>query len=36
MLDFLSGGKASAERLAAPPIDALVPAHLETATFAVG
>lgn len=24
------------KRLAPPPIDALVPAHLQTATFAVG
>ena len=36
MLRFFSAGNAPAEPLPAPPIDALVPEHLETATFAVG
>ena len=36
MLRFFSADNAPAERLSAQPIDALVPAHLETATFAVG
>ena len=36
MLRFLSNDNAPAEPLPAPPIDALVPAHFETATFAVG
>jgi hypothetical protein len=36
MLRHFSADNAPAEPREAPPIDALVPAHLETATFAVG
>jgi len=36
MLRFFSSDNAPVEPLPSPPIDALVPAHLETATFAVG
>jgi len=36
MLRFFSADNAPAAKLPAPPIDAMVPAHLETATFAVG
>lgn len=36
MLRLFSKGNTPSEPLPTPPIDALVPAHLETATFAVG
>jgi hypothetical protein len=36
MLRFFSTDKAPREPAEAPPLDAMVPAHLETATFAVG
>jgi hypothetical protein len=36
MLRFFSADNAPTDHLPAPPIDALAPAHLETATFAVG
>ena len=36
MQRFFAPRNAPVERLPTPPIDALVPAHLETATFAVG
>jgi hypothetical protein len=36
MLRFFSADKAPHESMPAPPLDALVPEHLETATFAVG
>ena len=36
MQRFFSAAGGSTERLEKPPVDALVPAHLETATFAVG
>jgi len=36
MTRFFSEGASANEAMSAPPIDALVPAHVETATFAVG
>jgi hypothetical protein len=36
MRAFFSADNVSDRRLPLPPIDALVPPHLETATFAVG
>jgi len=36
MLRFFSADNALAATRPTPPIDALVPSHLETATFAVG
>ena len=36
MLRFFSAENAPAESRPIPPIDTQVPAHLETATFAVG
>ena len=36
MLRFFSGKDASTELRPIPPIDGMVPAHIETATFAVG
>ena len=36
MLRFFSTDNVSHEAMPAPPLDALVPEHVETATFAVG
>ena len=36
MLRFFSAQNASRETMVPPPLDALVPDHVETATFAVG
>jgi hypothetical protein len=36
MMRFFSADKTPATLAGTPPLDALVPAHLETATFAVG
>ena len=36
MLRFFSAEKPQRETLPPPPLDALVPGHVETATFAVG
>jgi hypothetical protein len=36
MLRFFSTEKAPHETLSVPPLDALVPEHVATATFAVG
>jgi hypothetical protein len=36
MSRFFSAEKAQPKSMPAPPIDALAPEHLETATFAVG
>ena len=36
MLRFFSADNAPTTSLPSPPLDALAPAHLETATFAVG
>ena len=36
MQRFFSAESGSTERLPEPPVDALAPAHLEMATFAVG
>ena len=36
MLRFFSADNQPTKTLPAPPIDAVVPAHLDSATFAVG
>jgi hypothetical protein len=36
MLRFFSADKTLHESATPPPLDAMAPAHLETATFAVG